>query len=181
MGIMTDKSGAEVDSSVSGDSEKEETGDVENDESKEDDGAPDDVGLSIISKSGLPTISKSDGSKGFAIIQGNDDNMGSAREDDENLQIFSCKGDVPEKGEENQARSSQKDNTEQEVRHQADKVIKLQYVVKRVAGSVEASPTPLVKTRGFSHIVGSGKRFHCDLCPNSGATTNKISEKMVQK
>ena len=61
------------------------------------------------------------------------------------------------------------------------KVIKLSYSVKRVSSGMEANPTPLVRTRGYSTLGGRDKGFTCNLCPDSGATVNVISERMVNK
>ena len=61
------------------------------------------------------------------------------------------------------------------------KVINLSHSVKRVSGGMEANPTPLVRTRGFSTLGGRDKGFTCNLCPDSGATVNMVSERIVNK
>ena len=78
-------------------------------------------------------------------------------------------------------RAITKDTDEQEVKPMEKKVITLRYTVKRGTGVMEANPTPLVKKRRFSTIGGRDRGFKCDLCPNSGATVNVVSEKMVNR
>ena len=61
------------------------------------------------------------------------------------------------------------------------KVVCLAHSVKSVLTGMEANPTPLVRTRGFSTLGGRDKGFTCNLCPDSGATVNVVSEEMVNK
>ena len=54
------------------------------------------------------------------------------------------------------------DDSGPEVRPQGKEVIRLQCAVKKVS-TAESSPTPLVKTTGFRHLVGSNNGFQCSL------------------